>query len=82
MPVRWNFSMEMEDGGRMLSRAFLPFDHSMVTIKSIASSKTNKTISSMVVVEAEADQKQHIEALLWKIHGMIQLNVAKEESCV
>lgn len=80
--MRWNFSMEMKDAGRMLSRAFLPFDHSLVTIESIVSSRTDKTISLMVVVEAEVEQKQRIEALLWKIHGMIQLNVAKEESCV
>jgi len=80
--VRWNFSMEMEDGGRMLSRAFLPFDHSLVTIESIASSRNNKTIALMVVVETEVEQKQRIEALLWKIHGVIQLNVTKEESFV
>ncbi len=74
--------MEMEDSGRMLSRAFLPFDHSMVTIQSIASARTDKTISLVVVVEAEVEQTQRIEALLWKIHGMTRLFVATEESCV
>ncbi len=75
--MRWIFSMDMEDAGRMFSRALLPFDHSMVTIESIASSRNNGTISLRVVVEADRGQSQHIEALLWKIHGMTQLIVAE-----
>jgi len=71
--------MEMEDAGRMVSRAFLPFDHSLITIERIVSSRSNKTISLMVVVEAEVEQRERIEALLWKIHGLIQLDVVREE---
>ena len=72
----WCYSMEIEDAGRMLSRALLPFDHSMVNIESITSSRTSTSMISLrVVAEANVEQSQHIEALLWKIHGMIQLIV-------
>jgi hypothetical protein len=69
--------MEMEDAGRMHSRVLLPFDHSLVTIQSLVSSRSNTTISLTVVVNADVEQRQRIEALLWKIHGMIQLSVTE-----
>ncbi len=73
----WCFSMEMEDAGRMQSRVLLPFDHSLVTIESLTSKRTNTTIFLMVVAEARVEQKQRIEALLWKINGMVQLSVTE-----
>jgi hypothetical protein len=75
--MRWCFSMEMEDAGRMQSRVLLPFDHSLVTVESLTSKRTNTTIFLMVMAEAKVEQKQRIEALLWKINGMVQLSVTE-----
>jgi hypothetical protein len=75
--MRWCFSIKMEDAGRMHTRVLLPFDHSLVTIESLSSTRTNTAISLMVVAEAKVEQKQRIEALLWKIHGMVQLSVTE-----
>lgn len=76
--MRWIFSMEMEDTGRMISRALLPFDHLRVAIESLAAARTDNAISLTVVVEADVEQSKRIEALLWKIHGTIQIHVARE----
>lgn len=71
----WCFSTQMEDHHRMPARVLQVLDHVQLSAESLSLMRCDGRIVLNFVVDADDKQVYRIESLLWKIFGMLSVEV-------
>jgi hypothetical protein len=75
-----SFLTKMEDHGRMPSRVLQVLDHVPVPVDKLSLSKLDGLILMEFVVDVDEKQVRRIQSLLWKIYGMLSVEVQSAET--
>jgi hypothetical protein len=73
--MRKSFLTKMEDQGRMPSRVLQILDHALVPVESLTLKRLDGWIIVDFVMDVDEKQTYRIESLLWKVYGMLSVEV-------
>ena len=72
------FLTEMENDDRMPSRVLQVLSNARASVESLSFSRQGRRLVLSFVVDADEKQLHRIESLLWKIYGMLFIQVQSD----
>ncbi|WP_263419871.1 hypothetical protein [Terriglobus albidus] len=73
--MRYEIQLELEDQDRMLSRVLQALEHAQAVLEYLTFSRHTKHLQCRLIAEVDGQRGARMESLLWKIHGVVRMNM-------
>ena len=73
--MRYEVQLKLENQHRMLSRVLQVLDHVQAVLEHLTFDSQDEQLYCRLIVEVEHQRGDGMKALLWKIHGLININM-------